>query len=333
MLPAISALVLLNAFAQPVRNPKDLVDVRSVPAPAGAVVLFDGTSWHNWVLVGRAGTVKWQIVEHAMQTGVGDLRTRSDFSGHFKLHVEFRVPDIPDAEGLDRGNSGIFLQGLYQVQILDSYGRPADVTSCGALAGAVAPRVNVSKAPGVWQNFDIEFWSPLCERRRILRSPRLGVGPDYYTLGSLRVVEPARFTVHQNGVKIHDRVKISREVGTPALAGNPCEPGPIVLQGSGQPVQFRNIWLVQDGGRAEDADTPRPARVTVRLPAEAGLWFNGTRLAGSGSARTYLSPPLEPGYKYSYEIKASWPEDGREVERVKTVKVRPGGSVVVDFQK
>ena len=90
----------------------------------------------------------------------GSIRTKQEFDGHFKLHVEFRVPYEPEGSGQGRGNSGVYVQGRYEVQILDSYGLQSKNNDCGAIYEVAAPKVNACKAPTVWQSYDITFTAP-----------------------------------------------------------------------------------------------------------------------------------------------------------------------------
>lgn len=216
-------------------NPDDKVDIKSTPAPEGAVVLFDGKTLDKWVKKDGKSEPGWKLVEGgAMQVQGGDLITKDKFDGNFKLHVEFRVPYMPKATGQGRGNSGVYVQGRYEVQVLDSYGLKSQNNDCGGIYEVAAPLVNACKAPTIWQSYDIEFQSPKCENGK--------------------VVEPARMTVYHNGVKIHDQVRMVKKekdqevivTNTRAgLGGDPCAPGPILLQDHGNPVQYRNIWLLR----------------------------------------------------------------------------------------
>jgi rubredoxin len=208
-----------------IAKPEDKQDVNSTQAPEGAIVLFDGKSLDNWTKTDGKMPAGWTILDGGiMQVKGGNIITKQKFDGHFKLHVEFRVPYMPKAKGQARGNSGVYVQGRYEVQILDSYGLESKDNDCGAIYEVAAPKVNACKAPTVWQSYDIEFHSPKCANGK--------------------KVEPARMTVVHNGVKIHDNVKIPVDNTRAGLGGDPCLPGPIMLQDHGNPVQFRNVWLV-----------------------------------------------------------------------------------------
>lgn len=208
-------------------KPEDLKDAPTTPAPKGAVVLFDGKDFSKWVKRDGKSEVKWTLRDGGVMEGVqghGDIITREKFGGAFKLHVEFRVPYEPAGKGQGRGNSGVYVQGRYEVQVLDSYGLKSEKNDCGAIYGVAAPTVNACKAPTVWQSYDIEYTSPIYVDKK--------------------KTEPARMTVHHNGVKIHDAVSIPVDNTTSGLGGDPSTPGPIMLQDHGHPVQFRNVWLV-----------------------------------------------------------------------------------------
>jgi hypothetical protein len=210
-----------------IARPEDAQDVAPVPPPSGALVLFDGTSLDHWVKADGKSAPAWKLVEGgAMQVspGAGGILTRRKFDGHFKLHVEFRVPYMPRAQGQARGNSGVYLQGRYEVQVLDSYGLDSKDNDCGAIYEVARPKVNACKAPTVWQGYDIDF-----------RAPRFADG---------KKVEPARVSVLHNGVPIHDDLAIPVDNTRAGLGGDPSRPGPILLQDHGNPIQYRNIWLL-----------------------------------------------------------------------------------------
>src|SRR5438876_9846668 len=113
-------------------KPEDLKDAPTTPPPSGAVVLFDGKSTDKWTKKNGKDEVKWTLKDGTMEgvKGHGDIITKEKFGGKFKLHVEFRVPYEPDHKGQGRGNSGVYVQGRYEVQILDSYGLESKNNDC-----------------------------------------------------------------------------------------------------------------------------------------------------------------------------------------------------------
>jgi hypothetical protein len=207
-------------------KPEDKEDVKPMPAPRGAVVLFDGKSLAGWQSRDGKSDARWTVLPGGIlqvKAGTGDIITREKFAGRFDLHVEFRVPYLPKLQGQARGNSGVYLQGRYEVQVLDSYGLQSKDNDCGAIYEVSAPRVNACKAPTVWQSYDIVFQAPTCENGK--------------------KAAPAVITVHHNGIKIQDHVKIPVDNTRAGMGGDPCTPGPILLQDHGHPVQYRNLWL------------------------------------------------------------------------------------------
>lgn len=206
-------------------KPEDTEHVKSTPAPDGATILFDGKSLDKWTKQDGKTAAHWKLVDGgAMQVERGgNIFTKEKFGGAFKLHVEFRVPYEPNNKGQARANSGVYVQGRYEVQVLDSYGLDSKNNDCGGIYEVAAPLKNVCKAPTIWQSYDIEYHSPKFENGK--------------------KTEPARMTVHQNGVKIHDNVKIPVDNTRAGAGGDPSKPGPIMLQDHGNPVQYRNIWL------------------------------------------------------------------------------------------
>jgi serine/threonine protein kinase/predicted Zn-dependent protease len=204
---------------------EDTVDVSRVPPPPGAVALFDGKDLAGW-MNRSGGPATWLLLEGGItEADSSNIVTKQTYAGAFTLHVEFRVPYLPDAQGQARGNSGVYVQGRYEVQILDSYGLKNTVVSCGSIFGIAAPQVNACKAPTIWQSYDIEFQSP--------------------TRTDGKKTAPAVITVYHNGIKIHDGVRLPADNTPEGLGGDPCTPGPIMLQGRGHPVQYRNIWLAR----------------------------------------------------------------------------------------
>lgn len=194
--------------------------------PSDAVVLFDGTNLDAWE--GDGGEARWKLVDGAMEVnGTGSIRTRASF-GDCQLHLEWRTPTPvdPSARGQARGNSGVFLMGLYEVQVLDSFDNPTYADGqAGALYGQRPPAVNACRPPGEWQSYDILFRAPRFEGDRL--------------------VSPARITVLQNGICIHDGVEFLGPTRHRALAHEEPHPssGPLKLQDHGNPVRYRNIWI------------------------------------------------------------------------------------------
>jgi len=197
--------------------------------PADAVALFDGKDLSEWVHE-NGEPAKWTIANGVMvcKSGTGDIHSKHTFRSA-QIHVEFATPNMPQAKGQARGNSGVYIQGRYEVQILDSYQNPTYANgSCGALYGQYAPLVNVCRPPGEWQTYDIVFHSPKC-------------GAD----GAIS--ERGTLTVLHNGVLIQDHVTI-QGITTLGDKTNVCEPGPLRLQDHHHPdvkdtlMQFRNIW-------------------------------------------------------------------------------------------
>lgn len=197
--------------------------------PRGARVLFSGRAEElaaNWVKRGTDQPGAWRIEDGAMVVTGGDLATRETFRD-FHLHVEFRCPDMPNATGQGKGNSGIGLHARYEIQVLDSFGiEVPGKGDCGAVYGQRAPLVNACKPPMEWQSFDIIF-----------RAPRFGENNA--------VVEKPRVTVLQNGIVIQNNVEIEGPTGIQWAADRePAPEGRIVLQDHGNAVAYRNIWIV-----------------------------------------------------------------------------------------
>lgn len=196
-------------------------------APSDAHILFDGHSLAGWTSVRSGGPAEWHIVDGAMEVApkTGDIQSTHVF-GDCQLHVEFRSPDVVKGHGQGRGNSGVFMMGIYEIQVLDCYDNPtyADGTT-GALYGQYPPLANVCHTPGEWSGYDI-----------IWKAPRFD---------GEKVVSPAIVTVMLNGVVIQNHQAL---LGTtnhkilPAYKAHPAK-GPLRLQDHGDLVRFRNIWV------------------------------------------------------------------------------------------
>lgn len=195
--------------------------------PSDAVVLFDGKDLARWRHQ-DGSAARWKVGPGYFEVvpGSGYLYTREAF-GDCQLHVEFAEPAPPSGQDQDRGNSGVFLHGLYEVQVLDSY---HNVTypdgQASAVYGQFPPLANASRPPGAWQSYDIVFHGPRFD-------------------GAGHVTRPVRMTVFHNGVLVQDHVELTGPTGhhvRPPYAAGP-EKLPLALQDHGAPVRYRNIWI------------------------------------------------------------------------------------------
>ena len=196
--------------------------------PSDAIVLFDGMHLDQWISSKDSTAAAWTINADKTMTvkpGTGDIQTKQNF-GSVQLHLEWSAPDIIESKGQGRGNSGIFFQNLYEVQILDSYqNRTYSNGQATAIYKQHIPLVNATKAPDQWQTYDIIFHAP-----------------EFDAEGNK--IKSGTFTVIHNGVLVQDHVEI---LGTTEYIGPPKNPahgkGPIKLQDHSNPVQYRNIWV------------------------------------------------------------------------------------------
>lgn len=195
--------------------------------PSDAVVLFDGRDLSHWQQK-DGSPPRWKLGNGYFEVvpGSGYLYTREAF-GDCQLHVEFAEPDPPKGDDQNRGNSGVFLHGLYEVQVLDSYQSPTYPDGqAAAVYGQFPPLVNASRPPGVWQSYDIVFH-----------------GPRFDAAGHL--TRPARMTVLHNGLLVQDDVELTGPTAhhqRPPYSAGP-EKLPLALQDHGDPVRYRNIWI------------------------------------------------------------------------------------------
>jgi len=198
-------------------------------APSDAIVLFDGTNLDQWTATDGTPT-KWILKDGAMQptSDSGYIQSKAEF-GSCQLHVEFATPANVEGDGQGRGNSGVFLMGEYEVQVLDNYNNTTYPDGqCAALYGRMPPMVNACRKPGEWQSYDIIFHRP------------------HFKDG--RVTKRATFTVFHNGILVHDKVELTG--GTGWEGGNSIseyvahgDKGPLKFQDHGNPVSFRNVWI------------------------------------------------------------------------------------------
>jgi hypothetical protein len=195
--------------------------------PSDAVVLFDGKDSSHWVHKDGSPS-KWTVADGYLEVApkTGEIHTKESF-GDCQLHVEFREPSPPKGEDQDRGNSGVFLMGLYEIQVLDSYNSKTYADGqAGAVYGQYPPLVNASRAPGEWQTYDI-----------IWHGPRFD--------GSGKLNRPAHVTVILNGVLVQDNVELTGPTGhhvRPPYTAGP-DKLPLALQDHNHPVRYRNIWI------------------------------------------------------------------------------------------
>jgi hypothetical protein len=199
-------------------------------AASDAIILFNGTDINAEWEDSKGNPSKWIIKDRELicVKGSGMIRTKRKFS-NFQLHIEWKTPSEVTGESQGRGNSGVFLQELYEVQVLDSYNnRTYRHGQAGSIYKQFAPLVNVSRKPGEWQSYDIIYTAPTFNNDTT----------TYFT--------PPRITVLHNGVLILNNVCLrgpTEYVGIPEYSIKKHGPGSIVLQDHGNPVAYRNIWI------------------------------------------------------------------------------------------
>ncbi|HUV65570.1 MAG TPA: DUF1080 domain-containing protein [Sedimentisphaerales bacterium] len=197
--------------------------------PSDAIVLFDGADLSKWTDT-KGNPSKWIVGDGYMEAvkGSGYIQSKQEF-GSCQLHVEFATPLKVTGSSQGRGNSGVFLMGTYEVQVLDSYdNKTYPDGQCAALYGRAVPLVNACRKPGEWQSYDIIFHRPIFKGNEVVRK--------------------ATFTVFQNGVLVQDHVELKGGTGWrgPHAISNyepHADKGPISLQDHGNPVRFRTIWI------------------------------------------------------------------------------------------
>jgi len=199
----------------------------SLDAPSDAIVLFNGKDFSQWESV-KGGQAKWKLKDGYMMvdTGTGNIKTKQGF-GDCQLHIEWRTPDVVKGTSQGRGNSGIFLMGLYELQVLDNYNnRTYSNGQAGSIYKQRMPLVNVCRPPGEWQTYDIIFTAPRFNNDSTLKSA-------------------ARITVLQNGVLVQNDFSLwggTEYIGIPVYKMH-ADKLSLVLQDHGNPVCYRNIWI------------------------------------------------------------------------------------------
>jgi hypothetical protein len=189
------------------------------PAPADAVVLFDGKDLAQWE------PSDWKLVDGCIEAASGTLATKQSF-GNFQLHLEWMAPNPPRGPWYDRGNNGVLLLGLYEIQIFDSWTEKLYPDGqAAAIYGQTPPRVNACRPPGEWQSYELVFSAPVFENGKL--------------------AQPARVTLFHNGLLVHLQAEIKGETGHRILPEyrRQLTRGPLVLSGHNNPVRFRNLWI------------------------------------------------------------------------------------------
>ncbi len=207
--------------------------------PVQAKELFNGTDLDNWRT--RDGSAAGWTVEDGIMTvkkGTGDVVTQETFRD-VQIHLEFRLPDMPEATGQAKGNSGVYIQGRYEIQVLDSYGfNIPGKGDCGGVYDVHAPLLNACKPAMEWQSYDIVF-----------RAPR-------FDQAGHEIQDHARITLIQNGIVIQNNVQVTGPTGG-AMDYKLNDPGPLLLQDHGDLVSYRNIWAIELPPIGSDTYEPR----------------------------------------------------------------------------
>ncbi|MFN7930091.1 MAG: DUF1080 domain-containing protein [Blastocatellia bacterium] len=219
----------LKPFDPPAKEPTIITPAAKVgDAPSDAIVLFDGKDLSNWKSLRDGGEAKWAVRDGYMEVAgrTGDIATKQEF-GDCQLHIEWATPAEVKGSDQGRGNSGIFLMGLYELQVLDSYNNKTYFHGqAGSIYKQYPPLVNVCRKPGEWQTYDVIFTKP-----------------EFDNMG--KPAKRATMTVLQNGVAVQNHSEIYGETfnDKPALYVVKKDKGPIKLQDHGNPVRYRNIWI------------------------------------------------------------------------------------------
>jgi len=191
---------------------------------ADAIVLFDGKDLSQWRSRKTGGAAGWKVENGYMEVvpGMGDIYSDKVFYDH-QLHVEFWLPLMADCQGQERANSGVFVQGRYEIQVLDSYGLEGLDDDCGAVYRRARPLVNACRPPEQWQTYDVFFLAPRYNEH------------DHET-------DCAHISVLHNGIWIHHDLELYHHCGG-EIDKNHEQPGPLMLQEHNDRVRYRNIWV------------------------------------------------------------------------------------------
>ncbi len=241
--------------------------------PAGATVLFDGSS--------ADGFEGGRLLEGGL-LGVG-CDSKQAFGDH-RIHLEFRTPFQPEARGQGRGNSGVYVQGRYECQVLDSFGLEGLQNECGGIYSIAEPLVNACLPPGAWQTYDIVFTGARWNGETKVRD--------------------ARMTVHLNGILVHDDVALTHAT-TAAKRKESDSAGGLYLQDHGNPVAYRNVWVVEH-------DPQRTRRVVFVAGGPSHGYAAHEHKAGCMLLAEALN---ESGLPVEAEVHVLWPEDPAALQR------------------
>jgi len=199
----------------------------SIPAPSDAVVLFNGKDLSRWE-DGKGAPAKWKVENGYLEViaKTGSIQTKRGF-GDCQLHIEWAAPSAVKGDGQERGNSGVFLMNIYEVQVLDGYNNKTYADgSTAAIYGQYPPLVNACRKPGEWQTYDIIFHRPLFDKDG-------------------KATRPARLTVFHNGILVHENAELTGPTEHKARPPYKTHQDklPLSLQDHGNPVRYRNIWI------------------------------------------------------------------------------------------
>lgn len=213
----------------PVVTPGTVIQGGGFTAPSDAIVIFDGKDLSKWENT-QGGPAEWVVKDGVVTVdkSKGDIRTKEKFD-NFQLHIEWRIPEGIQGESQSRGNSGVYLQGMYEVQVLDNYNNKTYVDGqAGSIYKQTAPLANAMRKPGEWNVYDIIYTAPVFKEDGTYRSyPYV--------------------TIFQNGVLLQNNTRINgttEYIGLPRVVKHGA--GPILLQSHGDPsapISFRNIWI------------------------------------------------------------------------------------------